>query len=455
MMGRQEPGQTRLFYDFCLEDQVPADHILRRLNDHLDLSWLREDLKPFYSSLGRPSIDPELMIRMLLVGYCFSIRSERKLCEELRFNLAFKWFCRLGLEDPIPDHSTFSKARHGRFSESDVFRSLFEDIVTRCIETGLVAGEGFAIDASVIEADASRYHKVDGSKGKGLAGEAAGRPVRDYLSALASGDPLITPKTAPKQLSPCDPAAAWTTRGTRNVEFAYSINHLVDLENGIVLDVEATPSRLSHEVAALDVMLDRAHSTFDLKPRRLAADTAYGSGEVLAQLAARGIAPHIPVKDNSHTTTGGRFTKADFAFDPARNVYVCPNGKLLRTSGTAHEGTTLRYVARSSDCLVCPLKQNCTRAPERRIARNTHEDLRDQVRGLMGSKAFKTSVRQRKKVERGFGDLKRNLGLMRLRLRGLSGAREEFLLASSVQNLKKLAKHQHPPPSDASGGGQG
>lgn len=156
MMGAQVSGQGRLFYSFNLDDHVPSSHLLRGVDRFLDLKELREHLVPFYSHTGRPSIDPELMVRMLIVGYCFGIRSERRLCEEVHLNLAYRWFCRLGLEDPVPDHSTFSKNRHGRFRESDALRYVFESVLRRCMSEGLVGGEGFAVDASVIKADASR-----------------------------------------------------------------------------------------------------------------------------------------------------------------------------------------------------------------------------------------------------------------------------------------------------------
>jgi transposase len=245
MMGRLEPGQERLFYSFRLEDQVPPNHLVRKLDALLDFETIRAQLEPYYSEIGRPSVDPELMIRMLLIGYCYSIRSERKLCEEVRFNLAYKWFCGLGLEAPVPDHSTFSKNRHGRFRESAAFRLVFENVVATCMQVGLVGGEGFAVDASVIEADASRYKRVEGSEVDWTDKQKARRPVQDYLRALETENSPINPDQKPKAMSPSDPAAAWTTRGRHKVQFAYSINHLIDLEDGVIVDVEATPTRIS------------------------------------------------------------------------------------------------------------------------------------------------------------------------------------------------------------------
>jgi transposase len=450
MMGRLEAGQERLFYKFRLDDQVPSTHLVRKLDALLDFEAIRKQLEPFYSEIGRPSVDPELMIRMLLIGYCYSIRSERKLCEEVRFNLAYKWFCGLGLEAAVPHHSTFSVNRHGRFRESEAFRLVFESVVATCMKVGLVGGEGFAVDASVVEADASRYQRVESSEVDWSDKQKAQRPVREYIAALDSENPPINPDQAPKAISPSDPAAAWTTRGRHKVQFAYSINHLIDLQDGVIVDIEATPTRISMEVGAAESMLDRVEDRFALKPERITADVAYGTGEMLGEIVAREIAPHIPVWDQSEIATEGRFSRADFSFNEEKNVYVCPNGKELRTSGTAYGGTRLRFVARKSDCAGCLLKPNCTTGAQRVVSRGVNEKARDVARALMQSEDYRVSARQRKMIETGFGDMKRNLGLTRLRLRGLSGASDEFLLAATVQNLRRLAKTIWPPPEPMS-----
>ena len=448
MMGRLEDGQERLFYNIRLEDQVPLNHLVRKLDAVLDFDGIRSQLEPFYSDIGRPSVDPELMVRMLLLGYCYSIRSERKLCEEVRFNLAYKWFCGLGFEDEVPDHSTFSVNRHGRFRESDVFRLVFEGVVATCVEVGLVGGEGFAVDASVIEADASRYQRVAGAEVEWSDKQRASRPVREYLAALETENPPTNPNQKPKAMSPSDPAAAWTTRGRHKAQFGYSVNYLLDLAEGVIVDVEATPTRISKEVVATRTMIERTDERFGLKPERLAGDVAYGTGELLGWLVNdRDITPHIPVWDRSKMLGQGKFTRTDFAYDKDRDVYLCPNGKVLTTTGKAHDGRTLKYMARKSDCAACPLKRNCTTGSERRISRDVREAARDHVRALMGTEAYDQSACERKLIETSFGDLKRNLGLTRLRLRGLASASDEFLLAATVQNLKRLVRTIWPPPA--------
>ena len=446
MMGQAVGQQDRLFYEFSLEDRIPANHLLRRIDAVLDLSWLRAERSPFYSHAGCPSVDPELMIRMLLVGYCYSIRSERRLCQEVELDLAYRWFCRLGLEDEVPNHSTFSVNRHGRFRDSDVLRKVFERIVHRCMEAGLVKGEGFAIDASVIEADASRFQRVEGIEIDWSEEQLARRAIKEYVAALESENPPINPRQKPKALSPTDPTAAWTTRGRPKVMFGYSLNYLIDMENAIIVDVEATPTRISKEVDATETMIERTEERFALKPDYLAGDMAYGTGEMLGWLVERGIDPHIPVWDQSEVAADGKFVRADFTYDKNRDLYICPGGKELKTSGTVYDGTTLKYMAKRSECGQCPLKPQCTTGRERRISRDVNQQARDYTRTVMDTDAYAASRGRRKKIETLFGEVKHNLAFTRLRLRGLAGAEDEFLLTATVQNLKRLVKLAPTPP---------
>jgi transposase len=250
MMGFQT-APTQLFYDFCLDDHVPADHLLRRIDHFLDLESVRTALKPFYSSIGRPSIDPELMMRMLIVGYCMGLRSERRLCEEVHLNLAYRWFCRLGLEGKVPDHSTFSRNRHGRFRQSDILRHLFETVVERCLAEGLVSGEGFAVDASLIAADANKQRSIPGDEWKAQDhGADASRAVQEYLATLDDAAFGAASKVTPKFISPSDPAAQWTGAHKGHAFFAYATNYLIDTEHAIILDVEATRAIRQAEVGA-------------------------------------------------------------------------------------------------------------------------------------------------------------------------------------------------------------
>src|SRR6516164_10156892 len=390
MMGEQRDNQQRLFYSFNLDEHVPADHLLRGINQFLDLSDLRAYLAPFYSHTGRPSIDPELMIRMLIVGYCFGIRSERRLCEEVHLNLAYRWFCRLGLEDPVPEHSTFSKNRHGRFRESGAFRHVFETVLERCMTEGLVGAEGFAIDASVVKADAARASAVPGQAAERFAygpGQAS-RAVREYLEGLEVAD---RPESARSSICVTDPAAEWTGAPGGPAFFAYSTNYLVDVRAGVIVDVEATSAHRNREVDATRTMIERTEERFALKPERLIGDMAYGAGPMLSWLVeAKRIEPHIPVWDKTERTDG-TISSGEFIWDEAADEYRCPLGRRLRREWRAYsnprthitKAETIIYRSRVADCAGCPLKSRCCPTmPFRKIGRSVYEDARNVARAV-------------------------------------------------------------------------
>jgi len=446
MMGRGSGGQKKLFYSFNLDDHVPADHLLRGIDRYLDLGDLRRHLAPFYSDTGRPSIDPELMVRMLIVGYGFGIRSERRLCEEVHLNLAYRWFCRLGLEDAVPEHSTFSKNRHGRFRESAAFRHVFESVVERCMKEGLVGGEGFAVDASVIKADANRSRSTAREGAEDLRDpRQATRAVREYLAAL---DEQGEPVTVPASISPTDPAARWTAVDGPAF-YAYSTNYMVDVQAGIIVDVEATPTLRTAEVKATRTMIERVEERFDLKPQRLIGDMAYGNAELLGWMVNdKGIEPHVPVWDRTQRDDG-TLSSSDFEWDEQANEYRCPQGQPLRSEWRIFKrprtritkANTIIYHANQTACSKCPMKSHCCpNAPNRKIVRSVHESARDVARNIAKTDAYKQSRKDRKKVEMLFAHLKRILRLDRLRLRGPNGAHDEFLLAAIAQNLRRMAK---------------
>jgi transposase len=446
MMGRLKQEQ-KLFYSFCLEDAVPEDHLVRAIAAVLDLSWVHAELAAHYSHTGRPSIDPELMIRMLIIGYVFALRSERLLCREVKVNLAYRWFCGLGLEDKIPDHSAFSRARNERFRDSDIFRRVFERVVEACIAAGLVGGQGFAVDASLIVADANKQRSIPGSEWKKEHDGRASRAVKEYLATLDEAAWGAASDVVPKFVSPSDPAAQWTGAMRGPAFFAYADNYLVDVKFGVIVDVQASRAIRQAEVGAAKTMIERTEQRFDLKPEYLAADTAYGSAATLNWIITeKKIAPHIPVIDKSKREDG-TFSREDFLFDPERNVYTCPASKVLRTTGTVVNVEQLLYRASNRDCGVCPLKMRCCpKEPRRKIPRSIHEQARDVARELRKTEEFERSRHNRKRVEMLFAHLKRILKLGRLRLRGPFGAQDEFTLAAIAQNLRRLAMLVARPP---------
>jgi transposase len=434
--------------------------LVRQIDGLLDLSWVHKDLAPYYSHTGRPSIDPVLMIRMLIVGYVFAIRSERRLCAEVQVNLAYRWFCKLGIEDSIPDHSVFCRARHERFRDSDALRRVFESVVAMCIAAGLVGGEAFSVDASLIKADVDKKKRVTGDQSIAWPKtEEASRAVREYLAVLdaarddekdrdgdAGGSGGASRRTnPPKEVSLTDPQATWVTRPGVDPFFAYDANYLIDNKAGIIVDAEGTRANRTVEITVAQTMLERVSRCFDLWPQKLAGDTVYGAVRLLKWLVDRKITPHVPVWDKS-ARHDGTFNRADFIFDRERNVYTCPGGAELTSTGNIDQGHTIYYRASKNDCSVCSLKPKCTTAIARKITRDLDEDIRDHVRALSNTEAFQRSRRERKKIEMRFAHMKRILRLDRLRLRGLSGAKDEVLLTATAQNLRRLAKFLCRPP---------
>jgi IS5 family transposase len=409
--------------------------------------WRRTRISASRRALDRnsPTSAPQSTLKNSIIGHeHHPIRACSPAVSGFRqghhLNLAYRWFCRLGLEGPVPDHSTFSKNRHGRFRESDLLRRLFETTLNRCIAEGFVGGEGFAVDGSLIKADASRQKGVEGSTG--LPPEAASRAVQEYLAVLDDAAFGAATDVTPKFISPADPAARWTGAHGGQAFFAYSANYLIDVDNAIIVDVEATTAIRQAEVLAAKRMIERAMERFDLYPAKLLGDSAYGSAEMLGWLVyEHGIEPHVTVFDKSGRKDG-TFSREDFSYDPGGDVYVCPGGKTLTTTGTlVNDGATMLYRASKTDCDGCFLKPRCCpKEAARKVPRSIHEGARDMARAIARSSEGRMSRRLRKKVEMLFAHLKRILKLDRLRLRGPNGARDEFLLAATAQNLRKLAK---------------
>lgn len=448
MMGQHIRSES-LFYYFRLEDQVPEDHLLRLIDKYVDLSFVRDRLKEHYSDTGRPSIDPELLLRILLIGYLYGITSERRLVQEVGMHLAYRWFTGLDFDQEVPHHSTFSKNRHGRFQEANLFRELFEAIVARCVQVGLVSGKHLSVDGTQVLANASVKSRVT----REAFSEAAevNRTVREYLEELAAQNP--TPETPeagsqetsdkviamlPEKLSTTDPDATWSGKNGPAV-WAYYDHYLIDNESCIVIGVEATPARFSQETAAAKEMITAAKARFGLQPESLGADKGYGSAEFIDWLWNQGVAPHIPLIDRRKQTKG-TFTRDDFTYLPDANAYRCPAGKLLHYRGLSRQTQQHIYCSTPTQCGPCPEKSKCTSGTVRKLGVSWHEAARDRARALVNSPAFVHSLCARSKVEALFSELKQRIGLSRLKLRRKRLIAEQFLLAATAQNLKRMVR---------------
>jgi len=438
MMGQHDRSEA-LFYYFRLEDQVPENHLLRLIEKHISFEFVRERLRNSYSETGRPSIDPELLLRILLIGYLYSITSERKLVEELRMHLAWRWFTGLGFDQEIPHHSTFSKNRHGRFEESKLFEELFEQIVKQCVEVGLVQGQHLSVDGSFVEANASKESRIPREQ---LA-EAAqvNQTVRQYLVELEQQNPTEEPVHQQEQVSTTDPDSTYATKGGTSARLGYYDNYLVDNHSCVIVGVQATAARMSQETVAAQDMLTRFSAWQGGEPWSVAADATYGNGEFLQWLLDRGITPYMRTRDSALRKNNPGYGPERFTYLPESNSYRCPAGEQLNYVGLNVRNRAHAYIGSAKRCGACSQKAQCTSGLYKYLAIHVHESARQRARELANTPEFCQAQRERKKVEALFAELKNHIGLRRLRLRRIKFVREQFFLAATAQNIKRLVRY--------------
>jgi transposase len=441
MMGRHSRSES-LFYYFRLEDQVPENHLLRLIDKHISFEFVRQQLKASYSETGRPSIDPELLLRILLIGYLYGITSERKLVEELRMHLAWRWFTGLSFDQEIPHHSTFSKNRHGRFQESKLFEQLFEQIVRQCVEVGLVEGTQLSVDGSFVEANASKESRTP--RERLVEAAQVNRTLRQYLKELDEQNP-VEPVHEQDQVSTTDPDSTYATKGGTPARLGYYDNYLVDNHSCVIVGVQATAARMSQETVAAQDMLTRFTEWQGREPESVAADTTYGNGEFLQWLADRDITPYMRTRDSIHRKRSRFFAPERFTYEPEHDRYICPAGQPLNYGGRSHRNHAWTYIGTRKRCGPCPLRPQCTSAAFRCLVIHQHEPARQRARELANTPEFAKAQRQRKKVEALFAELKNQIGLRRLRLRRMKFVREQFFLAAAAQNIKRLVRFLSPP----------
>jgi transposase len=437
MMGQHDRSEA-LFYYFRLEDQIPENHLLRLIDKHISFEFVRLQLKDSYSETGRPSIDPELLLRILLIGYLYGISSERKLVEELRMHLAWRWFTGLGFDQELPHHSTFSKNRHGRFQESKLFEQLFEQIVRQCVEVGLVQGQHLSVDGSFVEANAAKESRIPRQQ---LA-EAAqvNQTVRQYLVELEQQNPVEEPVHQQDQVSTTDPDSTYATKGGTPARLGYYDNYLVDNHSCVIVGVQATAARMSQETVAAQDMLTRFAAWQGREPESVAADTTYGNGEFLQWLADRNVTAYMHTRDSALRKNNPGYGPERFTYQPESNSYRCPAGEQLNYVGLNVRNRAHAYIGSAKRCGACSQKAQCTTGRYKYLAIHIHEPVRQRARELAQTPEFAKAQRQRKKVEALFAQLKNQIGLRRLRLRRMKFVREQFWLAATVQNIKRLVR---------------
>ena len=433
MMGHHSRSES-LFYYFRLEDQVPENHLLRLIDRHVNLEFVRDEVEGLLQRNGRPSIDPELLLRMLLVGYLYGVTSERKLVEELRMHLAWRWFTGLGFDQEIPHHSTFSKNRHGRFQESNLFQELFEQIVARCVAAGLVKGEHMSVDGSFIQANADHHSRVPREQ---LAEAAKVNHGARVSSGIGAGERSTAPVPQQEKVSTTDPDSTYATKGDRAAELGYFNNYLVDNASCVIVGVQATPARLSQESVAARDMIERYRERYGRLPQTLAADTTYGNGELLQWLDDRGIAPYIRVKENPKGKTD-LYGIDKFTYVPEQNCYICPEGKPEVRRNQSRTAPT--FITRRRSVVANAPRKSTAREASIGCSRSTLAKRHGSVPMPWPRRQSSRSAQARRKVEALFAELKNQIGLRRLRLRRMRFVREQFYLAATAQNLKRLVR---------------
>ena len=444
MMGQHARSES-LFYYFKLDDYIPENHLLRLVDQHISLAFVGERLKDSYSDTGRPSIDPELLLRILLIGYLYGITSERKLVEELGMHLAWRWFTGLGFDQEIPHHSTFSKNRHGRFQESKLFEELFVEIVKQCVQVGLVQGDHLSVDGSFVEANAAKESRIPREQLEEIA--QVNRRVRQYLVELEEQNPVEKPVQEQEQVSTTDPDSTYATKGGTPARLGYYDNYLVDNASCVIVGVQATAARMSQETIAAQDMITRFVQRQGGEPASIAADATYGNGEFLQWLLDRGITPYMRTRDSALRKNNPGYGPERFIYLPESNSYRCPAGEQLNYVGLNARNRAHAYIGSAKRCGSCSQKAQCTSGRYKYLAIHIHESARQRARELANTLEFARAQRQRKKVEALFAELKNQIGLRRLRLRRMKFVREQFFLAASAQNIKRLVRFLSQAPS--------
>ena len=435
-MKGKNSSQGTLFAFVDLDAMIPQDHLLRRIERHVNFDFIDDRLAPLYKEGGRPSIDPQVLVRMMLVGYLFGITSERRLCKEVHLNLAYRWFCCLGLEGKVPHHSSFSKNRHGRFEGEGLFRSLFYEVVDQAMEKGLVSGSRLSVDATLVRADAAMASLqpvvVEYSKER-------------YAETLAEGEDrqeASEPRLSTNQThrSKSDPDSRVATRWGGKRKLSHSHNALMDNASGIVVEAESSDPSLRQEGLSCVMMTSRFLERTGSQVQSVGGDSAYAKGEILGRMRKLGVEVHAPKPKDAPKPNPELFGRGEFSRVQGEDALLCPAGKRLRRVKDKAKPRMAKYLAGAKDCRDCPLKGSCTKAAARTVSIHLDQAAIDAAASVRGSQAYVRSQKDRKRIEGLFGEGKEQMGLSRARLRGRGGMDEQSLMTSLAQNLKTIAR---------------
>jgi len=443
MLKRAESKQMKMSF-VTLEELMPQEHFLRDLDRLVSFDFIYDKVSDLYSSTGRPSVDPVVLIKMLLIGYLYGIDSERRLEQEITVNIAYRWFLGIDLDERVPDHSTISQLRRRKFDGTSVFRDVFDEIVRKCIETGLVSGKLLMTDSTHIRANAN-HEMREIIEVPDTPTEYMQKLDREAYELGLIKEPIEydTSKTKSVTKSSTDPECGMMKRPGKPVGFHYLDHQTCDAENGIITDVYVTAGN-EHDSTPHTQRLEYQIDKFEMKTEAICADASYDSGEVHNAMLNRNIKTFIPERTRSGTPNyEPAFDPKVFTYDEERDIYVCPAGKVLRYSGYRKKDRRKRYTAKKADCLSCQYKEQCnghTKNP-RMIDRTLHEKARSIQRQNIDTPEYRAAMRLRKIwCEGNFSHQKANHNLTRTRKRGIERVTEQCLLSACALNLKRLVK---------------
>lgn len=448
MFQRREGSQNQAEF-ICIEDLVPPDHLLRKIEKHIKFNFIYDKVKGLYSDVGRPCLDPVVLFKMVLIGYLYGIRSERRLEQEIKMNIGYRWFLGLGLSDPVPDHSTISQNRRRRFRDSNIFQEIFDEIVRQAIERGLVDGRYLFTDSTHLKASANR------NKREVVEVEQA---PRDYIEELEKAVNEEREKRGRKRLkekedaepqkrgikkSKTDPDSGYMCRDRKGEGFYY-LNHLTtDIRHNIITDAYVTPGNVHDSVPYLN-RLDYQMDKFNLGVEGVSLDAGYNTAAICKGLEDRNILGVMP-NVRTRRKKGLSIQKRHFKYDNKEDVYICPCGQQLRYRTTNRAGSN-EYVSDRSICSECPRLDECTESANhvRVITRHVWQKYKDKVRNNRLTDFGKyLQQKRRETVERSFADAKELHGLRYARYRGLKNVTEQCLMTAVAMNIKKIACYLH------------
>ena len=437
MLGKRDT-QDSLFAFVNLEKMIPPEHLLRRIEKHVDFSFVDCHVEKLYSAKGRPSIDPQVLVRMMIVGYLYGITSERRLCQEVHLNLAYRWFCGLGLEGEVPHHSTFSKNRHGRLEGNDLYRRLFYEVVDQAAAKGLVGGRQLSVDATLVRADAAmgslqpivvEYSKEQYIERLDEQSPPPGQEGKRRASKLTVNQ---------THRSKSDPDARVATRWGGKRKLSHSCNVLMDNKCEVIVEAEASDPSMRQEGLSCVEMTRRFQERTGSEVDGVGGDSAYARGEILGRMGRLGVKVYAPEPTNIPRPDSSLYGRADFLPEQDRDALRCPNGQLLKRVADRSRPRMAKYAASPKACRDCLLKERCTKGAARTVTLHLDQKAIDHAAKLRGSDQYVRSQKSRKRIEALFGEGKERMGLSRARLRGRAGMDEQCLMTALAQNLKRI-----------------